>query len=116
MWAEVLRNPCILRGPKTRGQNHKWLPHHCLLGAHKWGEVPRNYRILGGLKKKGDKCTSGCLTIAFSGAHKWGVVLCNPCILGGPRQGGRNHKWLPQTSLLKGQKWEEELYSHCIRS
>ena len=32
-WAEVLRNPYILRGPQKREQNQKWLPHPCLL----WG-------------------------------------------------------------------------------
>ena len=35
---ELLRNPCILRAPQTRGQNQKWLPHPCLLRGQnqKW--------------------------------------------------------------------------------
>ena len=32
-WAEVLRNPSVLRGPQKRGQNQKWLPHPCPAGA-----------------------------------------------------------------------------------
>ena len=37
--AEVLRNPCILRGPQRqeRGENQKWLPHPYLLGGPKQG-------------------------------------------------------------------------------
>ena len=29
-WAELLRNPCVLRGPKKGGQNQKWLHNLCL--------------------------------------------------------------------------------------
>ena len=35
--AEVLRNPYVLGGPQTRGQNQKWLPHPCLVGGPKEG-------------------------------------------------------------------------------
>ena len=31
--AGLLRNPCNLWGPHTRGQNQNWWPHPCLLGA-----------------------------------------------------------------------------------
>ena len=37
--AELLRNPCNLRGPHTRGQNQNWWTYPCLLGAHKWAEL-----------------------------------------------------------------------------
>ena len=33
--ADMLRNPCILRGSQQRGQNETWLPHPCLLEAPK---------------------------------------------------------------------------------
>ena len=32
-WAELLRNACILGGPKQREQNQNWRPHYCLLGG-----------------------------------------------------------------------------------
>ena len=83
--AEVLHNPCILRGPQTKGDKIRiggltaafW-------GAQKRAEVLRNPCVLGSPQTKGDKIRIGCLTPAFSGAqkraeysfaefHQWGV-------------------------------------------
>ena len=38
-WVELLRNPCILGGPRTTGQNQKWLPHPCLLRGPQVGGI-----------------------------------------------------------------------------
>ena len=35
--AEMLLNPCILRGPPQKIQNQKWLAHLCLLRGPKDG-------------------------------------------------------------------------------
>ena len=63
---EVLCDPCTLMGPQhqARGENHRWLPHPCLLGGVEEGGafsgVPNG--------KRGEKITGRCLTPAFSGA------------------------------------------------
>ena len=37
--AELLCNPGVLEGPRQRGQNQKWLPNPCLLGAPQEGSI-----------------------------------------------------------------------------
>ena len=70
--AEVLRNPCILRGPQhqERGENQKWLPHPYLLGGPKTGRKCYVIPAFSGVPnaKRREKIRSGCLTPAFSGA------------------------------------------------
>ena len=99
--AELLQSPCVLGGPRKRGQNHNWLPHPP--GAHKRVEMLRNPCVLGG-PKSGDKITIGCLTPAFSGTQKRVELLQSPCVLGGPQKRGQNHNWLPHPCLLGGTK------------
>ena len=38
-WPELLRNPCILKGPNRREKNQKWLPHHRLLRGPQVGGI-----------------------------------------------------------------------------
>ena len=91
----MVRNPCILGGPRCHAQreNPKWLPHPCLLGAQKRAEVQRNPRILEGSdsispnrKKKGRKSVVATSPLPFSGAQMRADLLYNPCILGGPQR------------------------------
>ena len=35
----ALRKPCILGGPRQRGQNQNWLPHPYLLGGRQMGGI-----------------------------------------------------------------------------
>ena len=108
-WAEWLCNRFILKGPKTREQNQKWLPHPCLRGGPKRGwpcyvtlafsRIPN--------ASAGNKIRSGYLIPALSRPHKQGgTTTSHPCILGGHerQRGGKNQKWLPQPCLLGSQK------------
>ena len=52
-WAELLHNPYGLGGPKTRGQNQKWLHNLYLLGDPKVMELGHNPYILRRLQKGG---------------------------------------------------------------
>ena len=36
-WAELLRNPCVLRGPQKRGENQKRVRHPCLVRGPQMG-------------------------------------------------------------------------------
>ena len=38
-WAGLLRHPCVLGGPRKRGQNQKWLHHPCLFGGPQVGGI-----------------------------------------------------------------------------
>ena len=71
--AEVLRNPCILGGPQTRGQNQKWLPH--TLPSRGATRERKCYvtPAVSGVPKQGDKIGSGCLTLCLLGGQdqKW---------------------------------------------
>ena len=101
-WAEVLRKPCILVGPQTRGPNQKWLPHPRPLKGLTSGRKCWVAPEFSGVPKQRGKIGNGYLSHAFSGAHKWAEVLRNPYILGGPQTRGPNQKWLPHPCLLAG--------------
>ena len=101
-WAEVLGNPYILGGPKTRGQNQKWLLHLCLFEGPPSGRKCYVTPAFSRVAKQGNKVTSGYSNPAFLGAHKSAEVLHNPYILGGPQTRGPNQKWLLHPCLLWG--------------
>ena len=109
-WAEMLHDPCILRGPQSQGgQNqNRWGPQvggNATSPLHSRGS-PKSRRTKSELvgPTSGRKCY---ITPAFSGvpkvkgdkiriggAHKWAERLHHPCILGAPqRQGGQNQNW-----------------------
>ena len=87
----MLRHPCILQDPQTKGDKIKI---GCLTPAfsraRKRAEMLRHPCILGDPQTKGDKIRIGCLTSAFSGARKRAEMLRHPCILGGPQQRVQN--------------------------
>ena len=62
MLAELLRNPCVLGGPQTRGQHQKWLHHPCLFGGPTSGRKCYVTRAFLGVPKQGDKIKSGYIT------------------------------------------------------
>ena len=108
--AEMLRHPCILGDPQTKGDK---IRSGCLTpafsGAQKRAEMLRHPCIL-----------RDPLTPAFSGAQKRAEMLRHPCLLGGPKEGGnatsplhsrgspnkggQNQKWVPGRYLLGGPK------------
>ena len=79
--AKMLRYPCILGDPQTKGDK---IRSGCLTPAFSGAKMLRHPCILGDLQTKWDKIRSGCFTPAFSGAQKRVEVLCHPCILGVP--------------------------------
>ena len=81
--------------PNKGGQNHKWLPHPCLLGGPKEGGNAMPPLHSRGSLNKGGQIISGCLTPTFSGAQKRAEMLLHPRILGGPQQRGQNQKSKP---------------------
>ena len=102
--AEVLRNPCILEGRPSKGDEIRigWLTH-AFLGAQKRAELLRNLCILGApqCQARGDTlyglphpCLLGLmrgfhtLPSAFLGAQKRAELLCNPAF-----SGVANQKW-----------------------
>ena len=91
--AEMLRHPCILGGPQTKGDK---IRIGCLApafsGAQKRAEMLRHPCVFGGPQTKGDKIRSGCLNPAFLGAQKKAEVLCHPCVLKDPQTRGHNQK------------------------
>ena len=104
-WTEVLRNPCVLRGPQTGGQNHKWVPHPCLLGGpkegksamqplHSWGYLNKGTKsevaaspLPSCRPTRGRKCY---LTLAFSGVPNEGDKIRSGCLT---PVFSRVHKW-----------------------
>ena len=69
--------------PNKGEQNHKQLPHPCLLGGPKEGGNATSHLHSRGSQTKGNKITSGCLTLAFSGAKKRAEMLRHSYILAG---------------------------------
>ena len=51
--AELLRNPCVLKRPQSKGQNHKWLPDPRLLRGQDWAELLCHPCVLGGSPSTG---------------------------------------------------------------
>ena len=91
-WAEVLRNPYIIGGPRTTPPNQKWLPQRCLLGGPQMAGSAAQPLHSRAPPNKGAKIRSGSMNPTFSGAHKCTEVLRNPCILGGLRTRGQYQK------------------------
>ena len=81
----MLRHPCILGGPQTKGDK---IRSACLTPAfseaRKRAKRVRHPCILGGPQTKGDRIEIGCRTLAVSGAQERAEMLFQPCILGGP--------------------------------
>ena len=94
--------------PNKGEQNHKWLPHPCLLGGPKEGGNATSPLHSEGSPTKGNKITSGYLTPAFSGAQKRAEMLRHPCILRDPQQRGTKSQVatspLPSRGPKRGRK------------
>ena len=79
---QVLRHPCILRAPQTKGDKMRI---GCLTpafsGAQKRAKMLCHPCILGGPQTKGDNIRIGCLTPAFSGAQKSAKMRCQRYVL-----------------------------------
>ena len=132
-WAEVLRHPCILRGPQQRGKKselatlampsqgpksgQKCYGTPAFSGVPNRGEQNRNWlpqpSLLGGLKvgaafwrcrAKSNKNKIGCLSHAFSGAQEWAEVLRHPCILGSPQKRGVKSELAATSMPSRGHK------------
>ena len=121
----MLRHPCILRGPQTKGDK---IRIGCLtptfLGAQKRAKMPRHPCILGVPKQRGTKSKLAAsplpsrgpkrrhkcyVTPAFSGSPNKGGQkqsrLPHPLpSRGSPSKGGQNQKWLSHPCLLGGPK------------
>ena len=111
-WAEVLWNPCILRGPQQRATKRE------LAESNMPSRGPKSGRRF-------------YVTPAFSGVPNKGEQnqnwLPQPCLLGGrkvvgssipplhssvvPNKGEQNHDWLPQPCLREGPKVGESAAS-----
>ena len=49
---------------------------------------------------KGDKITSGYISLAILGVQSWAQRLYKPCLLGSPLHRGQNEKWLDHHGSL----------------
>ena len=103
--------------PNTGGQNLKWVPHPCLLGGPKDGEMRRHPCIPGDPQHRGTQSKVVASPLPSQGAQKRAEMLCHPCILmdpqrqargakseGVPNKGEQNQKWLRHPCLLRGPK------------
>ena len=85
----MLRNPRILRGPQTKGDE---IRSGCLtpafLGAQKGADMLRSPCILGGPQTKGDEIRSGCLTLPSRGPKRGRKCDITPAFSGIPKQRG----------------------------
>ena len=105
----------VLRGPKKRGQNQKWLRHHGLVVCSQVGGLATYTTPFSGVPTKGeDKIRSGYLNPAISGAHGWTELPRNPCILGGPRKGDKIRSGYLTPTLSGSHKWAELLCHPCV--
>ena len=105
-WADLLGNPCGLRGPqrgdKIRsgyitpafsevpivGKNQSGYITPAFSWAHKWAELLRNPCVQR-VPRKGDELRNGYITPTFSGAHKWAYFLRHLCVLWSPQRGDK---------------------------
>ena len=99
-WAEVLHNPCVLRGCQNRAAKSEVATSPLPSRGPTSGQ--NCYVILAflGVANKGEKIRSDYITLALSGAQKWAELLRHPCVLGGPQKRGQNQKWLHHPCLL----------------
>ena len=100
-WAELLHHPCILGGPRTRGQSQWWPTsgRKCyitpaFLGVPKQGDKVNAGQQVGGgatspLRSRGspNKGTKSKV------GHKWAEVLHHPSVLGRPGTRGESQRW-----------------------
>ena len=100
-WAEVLRHPCVLGGPQTRGQSQRWPTsgRRCYITPAFSGVPKHGDKVIGGSQVGGSATSSlrsrgspnkGTNTTV---AHKWAEVLCHTCVLGGPQTRGQSQWW-----------------------
>ena len=81
----MLRHPCILGDPQTKGDNiRSGYLTSAFSGARKRAEVLRHPCILGDPRTKADKIRSGYLTSAFLGARTWRKCYVTPTFSGVP--------------------------------
>ena len=129
-WAELLGNPCVIRGPKHKGENQKWM--RVLLGVPKSGEKitseerlhhpcllrgprERNFNVTPTFLRvpiRGDKMKSGSITPGLFGRPKVGGVATYPLCSWGSH--GVDTKSKVATCAVSGaQKWAELLRNPC---
>ena len=82
---------------KKGEQNHKWLPHSCLLGNPKEGGNATPPLHSRGSKKRGNKTRRGCLTRSLRGRKRGRKCYVTPAFSGVPNanRGEQNQKWSP---------------------
>ena len=112
--AEVLRNRWIFKGPQTRGQNQKWLPHPCLLGATQVGGSAAQPLHFQGSPNKGTKSE-----VAASPLPSWGHTsgwkcYVTPAFLEVPKQGDKIRSGCCTLAFSRAHKWVEVLCNPCI--
>ena len=98
---ELLRKPRILGGPQrqTRGQNQKWLPHPCLIGAPKEGGVAMHTVRCRGSPTKGTKSEAATSHLPSRGsptpnAGQKSELATSPVLSRGPKRGRTRHATL----------------------
>ena len=113
--------------PNEGEQNHKWLPHPCLLGGPKEGGNATSPLHSRGSPTKGNKITTGCLNPPFSGVQRRQKCEATPAFSWIPnaKHGEQNQKCFPTKgnkiksgcltpAFLGAQKRAEMLRHHCI--
>ena len=104
--AEMLHQPCIVRGPQrqARGAKSEMAASPLLSRGPKRGRKcyisPRSPESR--TPSAGSNMTSGCLTPTFLESEKGAEMLRHHCTLGGPnaKRGEQNRKRLPHTYFL----------------
>ena len=87
MWAQLLWNPCALKGYPKKGKNSK-VPSSTL--PSRGPTTGRNCYVtteFSGVHKQGDKIKSGYLNPASLGAHKWQNCYVISAFSGSPNKG-----------------------------
>ena len=98
--AVSLSNPCDLRDPQQRGQNHKWIPHPCLLGGPQVGGIATEPLHSWGSPTQGTKSEVAVSLLPFRGSTREQNCYNTLAFSGIPNKVEQNENCLAHACLL----------------
>ena len=100
--------------PQTRGQNHKWLPHPCLLGGPQVGGIATKPLHSRGSPHKETKSKVASSPLPSRGPTSGWKCYITPAFSGVPKQGDKIKSGYLTHAFLGAHKWAELLQNPCI--
>ena len=113
---ELLRNPCILKGPQrqARGHNQKWLPQRCLLGGPKEGGIATQAVRSLGSPTKGTKSELATSPLPSRGPKRGQNCYATPAFSGVRNKGDKIKTGYLTAAFLGAQKRVALLRKPCV--